>query len=69
MSETKLSFENRLKRLEQIVAKMESGNLPLEEALKLFNEGNTLLKSLQEELSAAEMEITKITGENPDKKE
>lgn len=67
MSETKLSFESRLKRLEQIVQMMESGDLPLEESLKLFHEGNALLKSLQEELSNAEMEIAKITGENPNK--
>ncbi|HKM10885.1 MAG: exodeoxyribonuclease VII small subunit [Bacilli bacterium] len=64
MNDKKVSFEERLKRLEVIVQKMESGELALEDALKLFEEGNTLLKSLQEELQKAEAEVIRVSGEN-----
>ena len=36
MSESAKSFEESLKRLEEIVRQMEQGNVPLEESLKLF---------------------------------
>jgi len=62
MSEKKVSFEERLKRLENIVKSMESGELPLEDTLKLFAEGNDLLQSLQEELQKAEAEVIRVSG-------
>jgi exodeoxyribonuclease VII small subunit len=37
-----LTFEKALARLEQIVAQLDAGDLPLEEALKLFDEGSEL---------------------------
>ena len=39
-----LKFEDCLARLEQIVAALESGNLPLEESLKVFEEGVALAR-------------------------
>lgn len=54
----KKSFESSLKRLEEIVRQMEEGNVPLEETLKLFEEGITLSRSLREQLDSAEQRIT-----------
>ena len=45
MSEPSKTFEDSIHRLEEIVQKMESGDLPLEESLKLFEEGTNLVKS------------------------
>ncbi len=38
----KIDFEKSLAKLEQVVEKLESGDQPLEEALKLFEEGATI---------------------------
>ena len=59
MSEEKKSFEERLSRLDQIVAKVEGETLPLDEAMKLFEEGKKLIDSLQVELKEAEEKIAK----------
>ena len=59
MSEEKKSFEERLSRLDQIVAKVEGETLPLDEAMKLFEEGKKLIDSLQGELKEAEEKIAK----------
>lgn len=59
MSEEKKSFEERLSRLDQIVAKVEGETLPLDEAMKLFEEGKKLIDSLQTELKEAEEKIAK----------
>ena len=59
MSEEKKSFEERLSRLDQIVAKVEGETLPLDEAMKLFEEGKKLIDSLQSELKEAEDKIAK----------
>ena len=59
MSEEKKSFEERLSRLDQIVAKVEGETLPLDEAMKLFEEGKKLIDSLQSELKEAEEKIPK----------
>ena len=59
MSEEKKSFEERLSRLDQIVAKVEGETLPLDEAMKLFEEGKKLIDSLQNELKEAEEKIAK----------
>jgi len=50
-----MSYEESIKELEKIIAKLEDSNLPLNEALSLFEKANTLAKSAQEEL-------TKTTG-------
>jgi len=51
------SFEESLKRLESIVARMEKGDLPLEESLKLFEEGVALSADCKRELDAAEGKV------------
>lgn len=59
MSE-KLSFENSMERLEQIVRTMERGDAPLEESLKLFQEGTELVRSCGKMLEDAEMQVNKV---------
>ena len=52
-----LTFEACLARLEQIVAALESGNLPLEESLKVFEEGVALARHCGRYLEEAERRI------------
>jgi exodeoxyribonuclease VII small subunit len=52
-----MDFEKKLSRLEEIVAKMETGNLPLEQALQLFEEGVKNSRECQQQLSAAEEKV------------
>lgn len=51
------AFEEALRRLEEIAGLMEKGDLPLEESLRLFEEGVALTKRLESQLSAAEMKV------------
>ena len=55
------SFEDNLTRLEEIVKQLESGELPLEESMKLFQEGTTLSAACSQLLDRAEQEIVKLT--------
>jgi exodeoxyribonuclease VII small subunit len=52
-----VDFEKKLTRLEEIVAKMESGNLTLEESLKLFEEGVKNSRECQKQLTDAEEKV------------
>ena len=54
------SFEAAMKRLEEIVRTMERGELPLEESLKLFEEGTALVRGCAKQLDEAEMKIVKL---------
>ena len=60
MAETSKSFEASMERLETIVRQLEQGNAPLEESLKLFQEGTGLVKSCDEMLTKAELEVVKL---------
>lgn len=51
------SFDEGLDRLEALVQQLESGALPLESALERFEEGMTLTRSLQEQLSVAQRRV------------
>lgn len=51
------NFETSLKKLEQIVEKLEKGDLPLEESIKLFEEGVGLSNACKTELEAAEGKV------------
>ena len=62
----KLSFEEAMKELEVIVNKLESGDVPLEDALKQFQTGMELSKYCQDTLSNAEQTLTKMIGPNDD---
>ena len=52
-----MNFEDKLKRLEEIVHLLEDEKTPLEEALKLFEEGNALFNELKAYLKKAEEKI------------
>lgn len=52
-----LSFESALQRLEQILEKMNSGAVPLEESLKLYEEADQLIASCNKKLNDAEKKI------------
>jgi len=60
MAEKKKTFEENLADLEAIVTNLESGNVPLEEAMEKFKKGVTLSKDLEKTLSDAEATVTKI---------
>jgi exodeoxyribonuclease VII small subunit len=53
----KQSFEHSLARLEEIVRRLESANLPLDEAMKLFEEGMQLSRDCQKQLEQAEARV------------
>ncbi|MCF0113335.1 MAG: exodeoxyribonuclease VII small subunit [Bacilli bacterium] len=55
--EKKQSFEEKLNRLNQIVAKIEGEVLSLEETMALYAEGKELIASLDTELKAAEEKV------------
>ena len=57
------SFEAAVSELEAIVQEMESGNLPLEDALARYQRGVTLLRHCQTTLSAAEQRVRVLEGE------
>ena len=57
----KTTFEAALARLNEIVEKMESGDAPLDESLKLFEEGSELTAFCYDKLSSAEQKIKTIT--------
>jgi exodeoxyribonuclease VII small subunit len=57
------TFEKDLKQLEDVVARLEQGDLPLDEAMKLFQEGMRLSKLCSQRLSTVEQEIKKLVAE------
>jgi len=58
----KESFESMLARLEEIVEKMESGGLELEEAMKLYDEGSRHAAKLQSMLADARDRVMKLVA-------
>jgi len=56
------AFEDGIKRLSEIVQKLERGDLPLEESLRLFEEGVRLSRSSQERLDAAQRRVEELLG-------
>lgn len=60
MPTKKPTFEEALARLEVIVAHLEQGEVPLEEALGLFEEGTALMKQCSTALDKAEQKVAKL---------
>ncbi len=56
----KLTFEQSMQRLEEIVRQLEQGDAPLEESLKLFEEGTALICSCGTLLNRAEQKVVKL---------
>ncbi len=60
MNESNATFEVSMARLEQIVRAMEKGDVPLDESLKLFQEGTELVRNCQKMLDDAQLQVKKI---------
>ena len=60
MNQNNGTFEQSMQRLEQIVRAMERGDVPLEESLKLFQEGTELVRSCGKILDEAQLQVSKI---------
>ncbi len=61
MAGSKKTFDTRLADLETLVRRMEEGNLPLEETLKLYEQGVRLHRALAQELDGAEKRMLELT--------
>lgn len=57
-------FEASLKELEEIVGRMERGELPLEESLRLFERGMELTKQCRQALDQAELRVKNLLEES-----
>ena len=60
MNQNNKTFEENMQRLEQIVRAMERGDVPLEESLKLFQEGTELIRNCGKLLDDAQLQVKKI---------
>ena len=60
MNEKNTTFEENLKRLDQIVRALERGDVALDESLKLFQEGTELVRSCGKLLDEAELQVKMI---------
>jgi exodeoxyribonuclease VII small subunit len=60
----KFDFNQGLKQLEEIVNKMEVGEMSLADSLNFFEQGINLSKQCQESLTQAQQKILKLTQEN-----
>ncbi len=56
----KLSFEDGMRRLEEIINSLESGKVELENAVELYNEGMKLQEYCEEKLNNAKLKVEKI---------
>ena len=61
MAENKLDFEKSLSELEKIVNSLESSEISLDEAIKIFEKGVELSDKCRKTLETAEKKITKLT--------
>ncbi|MBE6757263.1 MAG: exodeoxyribonuclease VII small subunit [Ruminococcaceae bacterium] len=59
---TEWTFEKAMARLEQIVAALESGRCPLDDSMKLFEEGTRLTAYCAKQLQEAEQKIVKLSA-------
>ena len=63
MAEKKLTFEQSMARLEQIVAQLEAGEQSLDQSLSLYEEGAKLMKQCAAMLDKAEQKVMKLRVE------
>lgn len=64
MTKSEKNFDESLKELEEIVEKLEEGDIPLEESLDKFQEGIGLSRTLKKKLKDAEDTLAKIVTED-----
>ncbi len=58
------TFEQKQQQLEAIVAQLESGNVPLEEMIRLYEQGEALYRDCAETLDAYEKKLKEFEKEN-----
>lgn len=64
LNEQMLTFEDALKELEQILLRLENGNISLDSAIEFYNRGNFLQAYCSQKLNEAKLKIEKIVNEN-----
>lgn len=62
--EQKINFEENIKKLESIVRELESGNVPLDDALNKFNEAYKLSKECDEKLKEVTDSLNKVLNKD-----
>jgi exodeoxyribonuclease VII small subunit len=60
MPEEKIDFEKEMKRLDEIANKISSQDLPLDECLALYQEGQKIIKNLEKALAEAAEKVEKV---------
>ena len=60
MPEQQIDFEKEMKKLDEIVEKISSQNLPLDECLALYQEGQKIIKNLEKALETAKEKVEKV---------
>lgn len=60
MPEEKIDFEKEMKRLDEIANKISSQDLPLDECLALYQEGQKIIKNLEKALTEAAEKVEKV---------
>ena len=63
-NEKTLTFEEAMSKLEQIVEKLEEGDVPLEEAISFYKKGMELSKLCHDKLKTVEEQLTQIITED-----
>jgi exodeoxyribonuclease VII small subunit len=61
---SKMSFEEALAALEQVVGQLEGGQVPLEQSIALYERGDALKKHCEARLSEAELKVQKIVADD-----
>lgn len=61
-----LTFEQGMSQLEKLVARMEQGDVPLDEALKVFEEGMKLVAVCKQKLAQAELKVEQVVNAQGD---
>jgi exodeoxyribonuclease VII small subunit len=60
------TFQQELGRLEEIVRRLESQDLDLDESLRLFEEGVERLRAVRDRLAGAEAKVNQLLGDEPE---
>lgn len=68
MEKEELKYEDKVKKLENIINELEAGNIDLGDSIKKYTEAVELVKECDTELKNAEQKITKIVSEDGEEK-
>lgn len=63
MADDVKSFEEKMRRIGEIVSRLEKGGIPLEESMSLYEEGMAAVKSCMEALKTARLKIEKLSAD------